>query len=132
MRIDIMEEIKIVITTAISSQIPEIARALATEIKTAMRTEMSISTNENMTLSPIDLAEDLDPITQTPTMTNEESTPMKVDIDQRKRKIPTETEETTTPNRITPARTLRTQRSRGIASTPKKSLKEGQKTDKKV
>ena len=44
-------------------------------------------------------------------------------------KINNETEDPTTPNRITPARTLRTQRSRGQASTPKKSLKEGQKTD---
>ena len=52
-----------------------------------------------------------------------------METDQRKRKIANEIEETTTPNRITPARNLRAQRNRGIASTPKKSLKEGQKTD---
>ena len=84
-----------------------------------------------MTMSPIDLAEELDPITQTPTMTNDDSTPMDVDTDQRKKKITNENEDSETPNRITPARTLRTQRSRGLASTPKKTLKEGQKTDKK-
>ena len=38
-------------------------------------------------MSPIDLAEELDPITQTPTMTNDDSTPMDVDTDQQKKKI---------------------------------------------
>ena len=91
--------------------------------------EMSTHTNETMTMSPIDLAEDLDPITQTQTMTNDDSSPMNVDTDQRKRKITNENEDSATTNRITPARTLRTQRRRGIASTPKKTLKEGQNTD---
>ena len=131
MRIDIMKEIKLVITTAISSQISEIAKAIATEIKTAISMEMSPHTNETMTISPIDLVEDLDPITQTPTMTNDDFTSMDVDTDQRKRKITNENEDSATPNRITPAITLRTQRSRGIASTSKKTLKEGQKTDLK-
>ena len=89
--------------------------------------EMSTTNNDNMTMSPIELEDDLEPITQTPTKTNEESTPMEVDTDQRKRKSPNDNEESTTTNRITPAKTLRTQRNRGITSTPKKSLKEGQK-----
>ena len=76
-----MKEIKFVITTATSSQISEIARAMATEIKAAISMEVSITTNEPMTMSPIDLEEDLDQITQTPTMTNDDSTPMEVDTD---------------------------------------------------
>ena len=124
-----MKEIKLVITTTISSQLSEIAKAMATEIKTAISMELSTHTNELMTMSPIDLAEDLDPITQTPTMNNDKSIPFDVDTDQRKRKMTNENEDSEEPNRITPARTLRPQRSRGIASTPKKTLKEGQKTD---
>ena len=129
MRIDIMKEIKIVITTAISSQLSENAKAMANEIKTVISMELSTHTNEPMTMSPIDLAEDLEPITQTPTMNNDNSTLMEVDTDQRKRKMINENEDSEEPNRITPARTLRPQRSRGIASIPKKTLKEGQKTD---
>ena len=53
-------------------------------------------------------------------------------INEREKKIANEIEETTTPNRINPARNLREQRNRGIASTSKKSLKEGQKRIKKV
>ena len=102
---------------------------MVNEIKAAMSMEMSTTPNELMKMSPIELEDDLEPITQTPTKTNEKSTPMEVDTDQRKRKINNDNEEPTTTNRITPARTLRTQRNRGIASTPKKSLKEGQKTD---
>ena len=44
MRVDIMKEIKLVITTAISSQISEIAKAMATEIKTAISMKMSTHT----------------------------------------------------------------------------------------
>ena len=44
MRVDIMKEIKLVITTAISSQISEIAKAMATEIQTAISMEMSTHT----------------------------------------------------------------------------------------
>ena len=93
MRIDIMKEIKIVITTAISSQFSENAKVMANEIKTAISMELSTHTNEPMNMSPIDLAEDLEPITQTPTMNNDNSTPMEVDTDQRKRKMTNETED---------------------------------------
>ena len=44
MRVDIMKEIKLVITTAISSQISEITKAMATEIQTAISMEMSTHT----------------------------------------------------------------------------------------
>ena len=81
-----MQEIKLVITTVISSQISEIARAMATDIKGAISMEMSTTFNETMTMSPIDLEDDLDPIIQTSTMTNDEPTPMEVETDQRKRK----------------------------------------------
>ena len=53
-------------------------------------------------------------------------------INEREKKIANEIEETTTPNRINPARNIRAQRTRGLSSTPKKSLKEGQKRIKKV
>ena len=82
-----------------------------------------------MNMSPIELEEDLEPITQTPTKNNDNSTPMEVDPEQRKRKMNNDNEESEEPNRITPTRTLRPQRSRGIASTPKKTLQEGQQTD---
>ena len=82
-----------------------------------------------MNSSPIELEEDLEPITQTPTKNNDNSTPMEVDADQRKRKMNNDNEDSEEPNMITPARNLRPQRSRGIANTPKKTLKEGQKTD---
>ena len=129
MKVDIMKEIKLVITTAISSQLSEIAKAMASEIKTAISMELSTHINESMNMSPIELEEDLEPITQTPTKNNDNSTPMEVDPEQRKRKINTDNEDSEEPNRITPARTLRPQRSRGIANTTKKTLKEGQKVD---
>ena len=91
--------------------------------------ELSTHINESMNTSPIELEEDLEPITQTPTTNNDNSTPMEVDSEQRKIKMNTDNEDSEEPNRITPVRTLRPQRSRGIASTPKKILKEGQKTD---
>ena len=72
MRIDIMKDIKLAITTAILSQIYEIAIAMATQIKAAISTEMSTTTKDTMTLSPVELEEDLEPITQTPTRTNED------------------------------------------------------------
>ena len=94
MRVDIMKEIKLAITTAISSQIFEIAKAMATQIKEAISIEMSTTTKDNMTMSPVELEEDPDPITQSPKMTNEDSIPMEVDTDQCKRKVPTEIDET--------------------------------------
>ena len=129
MRVDIMKEIKLAITTAISSQISEIAKAMATQIKEAISIEMSTTTKDNMTMSPVELEEELDPIPQSPKMNQEESTPMEVDIDQRKRKVPTDIDDSTTNHRITPSRNLRPQKHRGLVSTPKKTLKEGQKTD---
>ena len=72
MRVDIMKEIKIAISTAITSQISEIAKAMATQIKEAISTEMSTTIKENMTMSPVELEEDLDPITQSPKMNQEE------------------------------------------------------------
>ena len=118
MRIDIMKEIKLAITTAISSQISEIAKAMATQIKEAISIEMSTTTKDNMTMSPVELEEELDPIPQSPKMNQEESTPMEVDIDQRKRKVPTDIEDSTTNHRITPSRNLRPQKHRGLVSTP--------------
>ena len=129
MRIDIMKEIELAITTAISSQISEIAKAMATQIKEEISIELSTTTKDNMTMSPMELEEDLDPITQSPKMNKEDSTPMEEDIDQRKRKVPTDIEASTTTHRITPSRNLRPQKHRGLVSTPKKTLKEGQKTD---
>ena len=84
-------------------------------------------TTDTLTLSPVELEEDIELITQSPTMTNEESTPMKVDADPRKRKVPNDIEEATTTNRIISTRNLRPQKHRGLVSTPKKTLKEGQK-----
>ena len=130
--IDIMKGIKLAITTAIPSQISEIAIAMATQIKTTTSTEMSTPTKKNMIMSPVELEEDLDPITQSPKMTNEESTPMEVDTDQCKRNVPTDIEATTTTYRITPSRNLRPQKHRGQVSIPKKTLKEGQNGLKKV
>ena len=72
MRIDIMKEIKLAITTAISSQISETTKAMATYIKEVIRMEMSTTTKDNMTMSPAELKEDLDSITQSPNMTNED------------------------------------------------------------
>ena len=129
MRIDIIKEIKLATTIAISSQISEIAKAMATQIKEAISIEMSTTTKDNMTMSPVELEEDLDSITQSPKMTNDDSTPIEVDTDQRKRKAPTDIEEPTTTHRITSSRNLRLQKHRGLVSTPKKTLKEGQKTD---
>ena len=117
------------ITTAISSQLSEIAKAMATEIKTAISMELSTHINESMNTSPIELEENIEPITQTPTKNNDNSIPMEVDTEQRKRKMNTDNEDSEELNRITPVRTIRPQRSRGIASAPKKTLKEGQKTD---
>ena len=97
---------------------------MATQIKEAVSTEMSTTTKDNIIMSPVELEEDLDPITQSPKMTNEDSTPMEVDTDQRKRKVPTDIEDTTTTHRIIPSRNLRPQKHRGLVSTPKKTLKE--------
>ena len=129
MRIDIMKEIELAITTAISSQISEIAKAMATQIKEEISIELSTTTKDNMTMSPMELEEDLDPISQSPKMNKEDSTPMEEDIDQRKRKVPTDIEDSTTTHRITPSRNLRPQKHRRLVSTPKKTLKEGQNTD---
>ena len=114
MRIDIMKEIKLAITNAISSQILEIAIAMATQIKTAITAEMSTAATDIMTLSHVELDEETELINQSSTTTNEEthSTPMEVDADPRKRKAPNDTEETTTTNMITPTRNLRPQKYR--------------------
>ena len=86
-----------------------------------------------MTLSHVELDEEIELITQSTTMTNEHihSTPMEVNADPRKKKIPNDTEEATTTNRVTPTKNLRPQNHRGLTCTPKKTLKEGQKRIKK-
>ena len=129
MKADIMKEIKIVLSTTITSQLSEIAKAMANEIKAALNIDLSKTIKDAMNTPPTELDEDFEPITQTPTQTNDNSSPMEVDADQRKRKMNNDNEEPEEPNMITPARNLRPQRSRGIANTPKKTLKEGQKTD---
>ena len=91
--------------------------------------EISTTTKDTMTLFPVELEEDLNLITQSSTMTNEESTSMDVDTDPRKRKVPNDIEETTITHRITPSRNLRPQKYRDIVSTSKKTLKEGQTTN---
>ena len=91
--------------------------------------EMSTAATDTLTLSSVELDEERDSITQTPKMTNEDSTPKKVDADLRKRKVPNDNEDAITTNRITPTRNLRLQKHRGLSSTPKNILKEGQKTD---
>ena len=132
MRIDIMEDIKLAITTAILSQISEIAIAMATQTETVITAEMSTAASNIMTQSHVELNEETELITQYPTKTNEEthSTPIEVDADCRKRKVPNDTKKTTTTtNRITPTRNLRPQKHRELTGTPKKTLKEGQKSD---
>ena len=124
-----MKKIKLAITTAISSHISEIAKAMATQIKEEIRIEMSTTTKDNMTMSPVELEEDLDSITQSPKMNQEESTPMEVDIDQRKRKGPTDIDDSTPNHRINQSRNLRQQKHRVLVSTPKKTLKKGQRRD---
>ena len=64
MRVDNMKEIKLAISTAISSQISEIAKAMATQIKEAISIEMSTTTKDNMIMSPVELEEDGDSIFQ--------------------------------------------------------------------
>ena len=56
------------------------------QIKAAIITEMSTTTKDTMNMLLVDLEEDLYPITQTLTMTNEESTPMEVDTDPQKKR----------------------------------------------
>ena len=102
---------------------------MASEITAALNIDLSALIKTAMNQSPIEPEEEFEPITHTPTKTNDNSTPMEVDADQRKRKMNNDNEEPEEPNMITPARNLRPQRSRGIANTPKKTLKEGQKTD---
>ena len=53
MRIDIMKEIKLAITTAISSQLLEVAIAMSTQIKIAITAEMSTAATDMLTLSPV-------------------------------------------------------------------------------
>ena len=58
MKVDIMKEIKLVITTAISSQLSEIAKAMESEIKAAITMEVSTHIKESMNMSPIELEEE--------------------------------------------------------------------------
>ena len=126
-RIDIMKEIKLAIITAISSQISEIAIAMATQIKTSITAEMLTAATDMLTLLSIELDEEIDLITQSPTMTNVDSTPMEMDADPQKREVPNDNEEALTTNGITPTRNIRSQKYRELSGTPKKTLKEGQK-----
>ena len=128
-----MKEIKLAITTAITSQISEISIAMAPQIKTTITAEIPTDATNIMTLSPVELDEKTELITQSLTMSNAEThpTPMEVDADLRKRNVPNVTEEATITNRITPTRNIRPQNHRGLAGTPKKVLKEGQKYIKK-
>ena len=79
---------------------------MATQIKTAITAEMSTSATDILTLPPVELDEEIDLITQSPTMTNENSTPMEVDVNPRKRKVPNDNEDAIITNRITPTRNL--------------------------
>ena len=63
MRVDIMKEIKLAITTAITTQITERAIAMATQIKTAITAEISADATELMTLSQVELDEETELIT---------------------------------------------------------------------
>ena len=56
---------------------------------------------------------------------------MEVDADPRKRNVPTATEYSLPTNKITPTRSLRPQKYRGLAGIPKKTQKEGQEQIKK-
>ena len=105
---------------------------METQIKTAITAEMSTAASNIMTQSHVELNEETELITQYPTKTNEEthSTPIEVDADCRKRKVSNDTKKTTTTtNRITPTRNLRPQKHRELTGTPKKTLKEGKKSD---
>ena len=87
------------------------------QIKTTITVEMPTDATNIMTLSPVELDEETELITQSLTMTNEEThpTPMEVDADPRKRKAPNDTKETTTTtttNMITPTRNQRPQKHR--------------------
>ena len=87
---------------------------MATQIKTAITAEMSTSATDILTLPPVELDEEIDLITQSPTMTNENSTPMEVDVNPRKRKVPNDNEDAIITNRITPTRNLRPQKHREL------------------
>ena len=87
---------------------------MATQIKTAITAEMSTAATDMLTLSPVELDEEIDLITQSPTMINTDSTPMEVDADPRKRKVPNDNEDAIITNRITPTRNLRPQKHREL------------------
>ena len=133
MRINIIREIKPVITTIITIQISEIAIAMVTQIKTVITSDIVAEATEILNLSPVELDEEPEKITQSPMMNNDESqsTPMEEDTDPWKIKVPTATKETLTTNKITRARDLQPQKHRELVGTPKKILKEGQKQIKK-
>ena len=82
---------------------------MATLIKTAVTAEIWVETTEILTLSPIEVDEKSDPITQSTMMTSDESpsTPMEVYADHRKIMVLTEIEETLATNRTTSTRNLR-------------------------
>ena len=83
MRINIIREIKPVITTIITIQISEIEIAMVTQIKTAITSEIVAEATEILNLSPVELDEEPEKITQSPMMNNDESqsTPMEEDTD---------------------------------------------------
>ena len=86
-RLDIMCEIKLVITSAIISQILELAIAMVKQIKAAITVDVSAEVTKKLNLSPGVVDKDLEPITQSPTVTNDtfQATSMKVDTNPRKR-----------------------------------------------
>lgn len=133
-RLNTMREIKTVITNAITSQISELAIVIETQIIAAITADISADVTDTLTLSPVDLDEDLELIAQSPTIYIDvsQTTPMEVDTDPRKRKEPTASEEPLTTVRVTPTRHLRPQKHQGLVGTLKKTLNEGKNTDYEV
>ena len=109
MRLDIMCEIKIVITTTITSQIQKLAVPMATEIKAAIVADNFTEVTVTLTLILGEINEDLGPISQLPMVANDVSkkTSIEVDTDPRKRKDPTTSEEKLPPINVISTRLFR-------------------------
>ena len=90
MRIDIMLEIKLVSTTTTTTPISEIIIAMATQIKTAITAKILPEAIENLTLSHIELDEELKSFTQSPMMNNDEPqlTPIEVNTGPKREEYP--------------------------------------------
>ena len=109
MRLDIMCEIKIVITTTITSQIQKLAVPMATEIKAAIVADNFTEVTVTLTLILGEINEDLGPISQLPMVANDVSkkTSIEVDTDPSKRKDPITSEEKLPPINVISTRLFR-------------------------